>query len=376
MKKIFTLFLLAVILFPIFAHALTFRIGENYSLRKEETVIGDLYVAGGNTALSGEVQGDLFAVGANVYVGNRITEDLFVAGGTVNIIGEILGDLRGVGGNIVVSSLVGDDAVIAGSDIRVLPNSQITGDAAFAGGKIIVEGTISGDVEIAGGEVSINNHLSGNVDITADTVVISDGAVIDGNLTYASRRPALISEGAQINGEVVFNRINNISRTEQFLPTLWGTWVFIRVVMLVVSGLLLHAIFRNISTKFVNSTINSFSKNLLKGFLLVAATPVMIFILLLTFVGIPFVFLLLSSLVLLSVIAWVYGSIIIGVIVRRLINRESTIKIDWKSILLGAVIVFLLGFIPYAGLLIKTVLFFAALGGITAVLYEKFLNTR
>src|SRR3989344_4907026 len=110
MKKALILLAILAIGMPLFAQALTFRFGENYSLKKDEQVVGDMYIAGGNTAVSGK---------------------------------------------------------------------------------------ISGDLHIAGSEVQINDGVSGDVYITADKIIIGDSANIVGYLSYASSRPAIITEGAR-----------------------------------------------------------------------------------------------------------------------------------------------------------------------------------
>jgi len=100
MKKISLLFI--ALLLPILVSAASFGFGEDYSLRKDEAVKDDLYVAGSNAAVSGQVFGDLFMVGANVFAGNNIDNDFVAVGGTVNSTAAVGGDLRIAGANVVV----------------------------------------------------------------------------------------------------------------------------------------------------------------------------------------------------------------------------------------------------------------------------------
>src|SRR3989344_3444968 len=342
MKKALILLAILAIGMPLFAQALTFRFGENYSLKKDEQVVGDMYIAGGNTAVSGKISGDLHIAG----------------------------------GNVVVSGLIGEDAVIAGGDIKILPQTIISKDAAFAGGKIVIDGFIAGDLKIAGGEVQINDGVSGDVYITADKIIIGDSANIVGDLSYASSRPAIITEGARIGGEITYSEITIRPTAEKFLPTLWGTWIFIKLIMLLVAALLLHSIFKNISVKFVSTTLGSFWRSLLRGFLVLVAMPIAVVLLLMTFIGVPFVILGIATWIILVTLAWAYGAITVGSLVRRLIKKDKLTVVTWKTIFVGIVVVFLLGYVPYVGLPIKTVLMVASLGAIWHVFYEKFVQVR
>ncbi|TAL49171.1 hypothetical protein EPN83_01365 [Patescibacteria group bacterium] len=371
-----TLVVALLILMPAAASAATFRYGENYSLLKDEAVEGDFYVASPNATIAGRVSGDLQAIGGNVFLGNGVAQDVFIIGGTVNSIGSVGGDLRIIGGTVVISGRVLEDLVVAGANSKVLSTATIQGNAVLAGGQVALDGTVRGNLKIVGGRVTVNAVIDGSADIAADELIIGPNTRVLGDLSYAASRPALVDPAAKIFGETTYKEISTRSKVQKLIPTFWGTWVFVRFFMLLVGALVLHGVFRRISERFVQFGISHFLKSFLWGFLFLLAVPVASVLVLLTFVGMPFVLLGASIYVLFLTLAFFYSPILLGAIIWKLARREAAVIVSWKSILLGVVVVTLLGYLPYGGIVLKSFLFVIALGAIGTVLFQKFSEVR
>lgn len=377
MKKILLLFLLAALITPATIFAGTVRFGGDHSLRKGEEVKDDFYIAGNNTTVAGNIIGDLLAAGLNVFVGgNTVTEDAVVIGANINVISDIKGDLRILGGKVYFGGSVGEDLSVVSQEIQTLPQSIIEGNLLAGTGRVVLNGEIRGDVQITAGEVFLNDKIGGDASITANRVVLGPNAVITGSLNYASKRIAEISDGAKIIGATTYRAIDTRPSLEKFLPTLWGTWVLIRFVMLFLGGLILHGVFRTISQRFVSTTVHHFMWSILRGFVFVVAVPIAILLVFLTFVGIPFGLLGIALYTVFIILALIYGSIVSGSVLYRLVKMEEGIVVNWKTILVGAIFTTTLTLVPYAGPLVTYGLMLAALGGIYQVLFDKFVEVR
>ena len=374
-----TLFLLAFlgILLPISVFAGETHFSGEYSLQKNEEVRDDLYVAGKNTSVAGNVFGDLTAAGMSVYVGeNIVSEDAFVMGATVNAVGEVKKDLRIVGGKTFFGGTTGKDLAVIAQDIQTFPKSVVGGSFLAAAGRVTLNGEVKGDVKIAAGEVFINDKVGGNATISANRIVLGPYAVITGKLNYASAQKVEMAEGAKVLGETTFKQIEGQPRAEKFLPTLWGTWVLIHFVVLLLSALILHGVFRSISNKFVSTTISHFGWSFVRGFVFAVAVPIAITLVFVTFVGIPFGILGIALYSIFLIIASIYSPIVLGSLVYRLTKMDTKFLVNWKTILLGCALTILLGYIPYFGTLSKLVLLLVSLGGIYQVLFDKFVEVR
>jgi len=129
MKKTFKLFtlvlLLALLLLPtsaVYARGLSSGLldgrvifGDNFILRSDDTLTGDLVVFGGNVTVEEDatVEGDAVVIGGNVTLDGTISGDVVIIGGSTRM-GEV--------------SLVEGDLVTIGGSLSRDPGSEVEGD--------------------------------------------------------------------------------------------------------------------------------------------------------------------------------------------------------------------------------------------------------
>ncbi|HEY4489891.1 MAG TPA: hypothetical protein VJC12_01385 [Candidatus Paceibacterota bacterium] len=370
------LLLVMFFLAPAFIFAGEISVAKNVSLQKETVVNDDFYAFGNNSAISGEVMGDLITLGLNVFSSGSVSEDAFIIGANANVFSKIKGDLRLIGAKTYFGGETGKDLVVLAQEIQILPEAKIGRDFIAQSGRVVINGAVSGKVKIGGGHVYINAEIGQDADITANNIVLGPQAQISGNFSYSSRNSPQIQEGAQIGGEIIVKPIKAQSRLEKILPTVWGTWGLIHFAILLLSALILHGFFRNISTRFVSQSIHHFWHSLLRGFIFVIAVPILIVLVFLTFIGIPFGLLGIALYTLVLVFAYVYAPVVTGSLLYHLFKIDEAIVVNWKTIIIGVIITIIFSYIPYIGPILKYGLLLVALGGIYRVLYDKFIETR
>lgn len=175
--------------------AAEFRTGDSLTL--SEPVPGGLYMAGGRVEVRAPVAGDLTAAGGSLRVQDRIGGDLQLAGGTVNLDGAVGDDLRVFGGQLILAGTVGGDAIMSGMDLTL--NGQIGGDLVAGGGIVLVNATVGGRAKIAGGEVDLNGPVTGALEVQGENVRIK-GRI--GGDAIISARTLEIDPGASFAGKV------------------------------------------------------------------------------------------------------------------------------------------------------------------------------
>ncbi len=375
--KPFLLLVVCVTLFsPLGVQGAEFGVGQEYFLKQGDTIHTDLYAAGGTATLVGDVDGDVFLGGGNVFVGNSVSSNVNLIGGTVDVIGEIGRSLRIVSGKSIVRGTVGKDLVIASGDLQVLQKSIISGDAMLAVGNVVLDGEVKGDLRGVVGSLVLNGTVKGNVHITADSIVVGPNAHVDGTFVYSSSKLATIAPGAVIVGEQTFTQVDTRSKAERLLPTLWGTWLLIKFIVLLVSALVIQGIFRSISNTLVKTALTDPKWSIVRGFLILVATPVALILVLLTFIGIPFVVLGFSAYMLFLGLAYLFSPIVLGALIYKLSQKEHTAVINWKSIFVGVFAFMILSPLGWLGTLLQSVLFLLTLGAIYHVLFERFIRAR
>jgi len=138
--KLLTLFLLlALLLVPTSdAHAQSpggdvVRIGENYTLKSDETLNGSLIVIGGNV---------------NIEKDSNVTGDIVVIGGNLTLDGDSSGNVVIIGGNATSSSKAGGDMVAIGGQILLTKTAYVGGNVVTLGGQVTQEpgAEIVGDI--------------------------------------------------------------------------------------------------------------------------------------------------------------------------------------------------------------------------------------
>ncbi len=374
--RLILLSILTILLVPAITHSATFGVGEGYSVLQGVVVPDDLYAAGGTVSIVGKVMADGLLAGANIFIGNSILEDAFLIGGTVDVIGDIGKDLRVLSGRSTVQGSVGEDVTIVSGNATILPNAIISGDVLVAGGQVTFEGEVRGDIHGVMGSLVLNGVVDGDISITADSVTVGPNAVLKGEFSYASSRLAIVDSGSEILGQVNFTQVATRSRIERALPTLWGTWVFIKFFILLISALVIQGIFRAISGTFVRTALVHPWKSMLRGFLITVAVPFIILLVLLTFIGIPFMILGTSLYIAFLVLTYLFAPIVLGGYIYKVFQKTEHAPIHWKSISVGVCVVMLLGVLGWVGGILQAALFLITLGAIYHVLLERFVRAR
>ena len=358
-KALFILFGFFIISVPVVSAAV-FHTADVYEL-KENVFSEDLYAAGGSVDVSGNVGGDAILAGGEVGVHGNVAEDALAAGGRVILDGNVNGDARLAGGEVTVGNDIGDDLIAFGGFIKVLSDSHVGGDMVVAGGTVVMNGTVSGDLTAYANEVSIDGAVNGNVTLNySKKVTLGPDTFISGDLTYSSEEELEIPEGVKIGGEVTRVETPASKFHKEDAKRFFGLLLFGKFLMVLITGLVLVLIFKNISQRIGENTVKDFWKHALYGFVTTIVVFILFVLLLITFFGMYLGFLMFFAFILLMALAKAYAGVVAGALLSKWIKKK--VIVDWKWALLGIVVMGLVFFIPVLGPLAVVVLVFSTLG--------------
>ncbi len=365
-NKVLVLLSLVLLVFPILTLAAEFRAGQQTSFASSEKTATNLYMAGGTVVSSGTADKDLLMAGGTALVSGPVTGDLFIVGGNITVLNQVSGDLRIGGGNIIINGNILGDAVVGGGQI-VLSGKIIGGDVAAAGGAVRLDSEVKGNVKIAGGEVYINAPVGGDADIKANKLTLGPNADIRGNLKYSANKPVIIEEGGKVRGETAFTQLKGHDGINKGMTAglIFGLFTFVFVVkflMLLTAALIFGLVFRRYSRELVEKATANPLKELGRGVVTLIVLPILSIILLITIIGAPFGILGLLSFIMLCILGAVLTPIFLGSLVYKWISKKPDYIINWKTILLGIVIYFILGLIPLLGWVVKCIAVTITLG--------------
>ncbi len=358
---------LAIILIPWgVAKATDTKAGDSIYVAKDEIVSGNFFAAGNTITIDGTISGDLIAAAQTINVNGRVEGDIIVAGQNITINGEVGGNIRTAGNAISLNGPVARNLNAFGATIVLGNGAKIGWDALLAGASIEMRGTIDGSLKghaekiLISGKIGkdANINLSGN--LNNESLVVSPEAVINGDLSYIAKKPAKISDQANISGQVE-QKVPETKPTNQFLTWIWGR-IFAIFAALVV-GLVPVFLGKKVVPKVLEKMNDRPFKVLLPGLIIMLVLPPIALLLLFTIIGIPLAIIIAAWWLIAVYVAKIISAIFIGQLIFAKVSKKEHVHLFW-SLLLGVVICWLLFSIPPIGWILCLIATWFGLGGI------------
>jgi len=374
MKKVLAASIGFVLMVPVFVSAAVFGGGETYALGSNQVIEGDLYAGGGSVTINGSVKGDLVAGGGNMLITGPVSQDVSVAGGNVNVLGNVDDDLRVAGGQLIVGGKVSGDIVAAGGQFHLLQGAEAMGDLVVVGGQIIIDGTVNGGLRPKGGMVTINGTVKDSVEVwAAEKLIIGPSAVIEGSLTYHSKKEAVIDSGAKINGEIKFEKTEAIPKVSK--GALFGLLTFaflLKLVAWLIAAFVAVRVFKKHTHLFITQSQNKFWLEVGRGLVLVIVLPIIAIILCATLIGSMLGLVLGLSFVLLLFLAAVYSGVLFGAWLWKHVFRKAGDTAYGAQAIIGTLLLGLLSLIPFIGGILFAIFYLLAVGVIANHVWSMF----
>src|SRR3989338_2937828 len=355
---------LLIFFFPLSGIAATFASEKTLTL--SEPVPDNAYVAGANVRISTDLPADLTVAGGTVGVYAPVAGDVLAAGGTVVIERPIGGDVRVAAGRLHITSDVAGDVAAAAGSVTVSGKAR---GVYIVGGTVEVTGGASGPVTIYGSDITLAGDFAGDVEIIAsDRFTVRGDTHITGTLRYKEgeeeniRRSAFIEGGVTYTGSYAY--VPTKEEARKFALAGAGVFLVVRTLAgMIVAGLLV-GLFPAFAGRVADLALS--------GFALFVATPLLVLLLLLSFVGAGLAILLGILYLLLLLLACVYAGVIAGAALRRHAFSRFTKsrEITWKDAVLGVFVLSLIGIVPVIGPLVKFILAVVAAGILASIAYR------
>lgn len=366
MKKIISISLFALLLIPTIAFATNFQVGDEVFVT--EVVNDDLYAAGGLVQVDSDVNGDLIIAGGKISVSGNVSQDLTLAGGDIYIKGEVGDDLRIGGGNVIIDSIIKDDLIIGAGNIDLSNESFVGGDITLGGGAVFLNGEVNGDVFGGAGDLFINSQIKGNVKLASvEKIEFGPNGRIMGNLTYKGPNEMELKEGA-VQGKVNYTASKTTIDEEEirtFMRTLIAGLSLYKLLAMLFAGLFLVWLLRYYVIHSTKELVESPFKSLGIGFLILALTPILALLFLITTIGLPIAILVLTFWFIALYFGKLMAAMLIGAMVIKL-NDKSGFGRTYGAFALGTLVYVLLSFIPIVGWIIKLMLILLGMGAMAS----------
>lgn len=374
MNKTLLTCLFTLILAPQIASSAEIITEPTVLLDKENTYYENLYIGAGTTNISSDVNSDLTIIGGEVKVSSKVSGDIFVAGGQVDFSGQVDGDLRIIGGEVKITGDVIGDLLIIGGNVFVSDKSTLLNDVLLIGGEINFESDSNKRLKVVSGKVLINGNINGESEITTQSLEIGPNSKIDGNFSYYSPQKFTQKEGSEILATVNYNKINTIQNTgiiKQTVVNFLNFWLLLRFITTLIIAFILVYVFRVFSVGVNNLVTSSFWKSLLAGFITMILLPIVTIIFIVSLIGMPLGFLLLTGFIAAMIIAPAVSGIFLGGWLRKILGKSDSFIVDFNSATIGVILFTLLQFVPVIGEFLRFVFIIVALGAMVRYSYHS-----
>jgi hypothetical protein len=325
----------------------------------------NIRAAGADVTIRGNVERDLRAAGARVEINATVGGNLKVAGASVEMRGRVAEDAFVAGAVVDLNLVTSGGLSVGGADVTLGPGTDVGGQLQAGGANISIAGHLAGDAQIGGGLVTFNARADGPVTITGNDVIIGDQATIAGDLTITSRNDPLISETAVIAGQVIRK---DLPQWWSASPWVWAASIAIGVAIATfVAGVVLMLFGGRIFVSAVDLVrhrpVSSFLVGLAVTLVMLVVAVFLMSLLIGLSAGIA-ILLLLPPLVIFGHAVAAAG-IAAGIFIRSrgLLGVGQALLM----LLIGAVIVVLIGAIPWVGPFLALVVLLLGVGALARV---------
>ncbi|MDN5331094.1 MAG: hypothetical protein PWP45_319 [Tepidanaerobacteraceae bacterium] len=253
---------------------------------------------------------------------------------------------------------VADDGYIAlmGEDVVIDTGQVLNGDAVAIMGDVIVNGRISGDAVAVMGDVIVGGTVEGDATAVGGRVIVEENGRVLGKINQVGIAGG-IGEVLRNPGKYGFYwNPKMLGRT--FFPRT-TVFNFLRFLGILALGALTIALFPNNVKVAANAVDKDAVGKLIKGLVLMLLIPIVALLLVFTLIGIP----LIPAVMLLAAIAGFFGYLAISVFLGRKLNVHLRMNASlFIEYLLGALVLWLVQLVPFAGGIVSLAVFILSLG--------------
>ena len=349
-------------------------------LSKTDTYSGDYIRAGETVTLSGVVEGDAYLGGGTVLVDGIVKGDLLVAGGNITIVGEVEQNVRAVGGTVNISGRIGKNLSLAGGNVNIGKDAQIAGNLAGIFGNLEYLGNQKGSMNFMAGNANLNGSVEGNIEAAVGSLSLGENAKVAGNLSYTGKNEAVVAPNAIVSGTTDFKQAETASYYSPADQNAWGRlrqgagavnkgFAFVSFAIAAVIGYLFLRLFPHRAMSQIEIYARRPVRSLALGLLTFIAVPGVSLLFAVTVIGLPISFLIMMGLAVIVYFAKIVIALYLGRIILLKIGFGQ--RAGW-ALLLGLLIYYVLGGLPFIGPLIKLLVLFAGSGAIITDLYRLY----
>jgi len=264
-----------------------------YTLERGKTVNDTLIIGGDSAVIDGDVNGDLIFGGRKLVVRGNVKGDLATGTQITEIEGTVGGNVISFSQWLSITGKVGGNVYGWSQEFRLGASAAVGGNMLSFSGDCDVAGQVLRDLWAFTGKAEISGKVGHNVNVRGDSLTISSGATIGGDLDARLNHPTRgrIESGATIAGkQSIQQEERSVDDSSRYTHGRFYFWQLIQLLAALLIGTLLLIFCPNFyrgAVEAVGATWMPALRSLGLGFAILIATPVAICLMCVTLIGIP-----------------------------------------------------------------------------------------
>lgn len=377
-----TLLVAFFLILPAASQAFSVKTGNTIIVESGETIDGNYYAAGNTINIRGTIKGDLVCAAQRLNVSGKIKGDILSAGENIRISGAVDGNIRVAGTNLDLTGTTSRNVMAFSNSLVLSKNAGVGGDMLVVGGAADISGNIQGSLHGAVREAMVSGKIGDGINLRMEErpfsgnektpLIITEGAIIKGNVNYTAGIKGDISDNAEISGEIIYKTPPEQGSAGMAAFRAW--YGLFSLFGMLVAGLVIVSLWRNTVRKITDRMLDKTGQSFLFGILVLILTPIICLLLMLTLIGAPVAFILLT----LWLIAIYLSKILTGILIgRALVEKLWQKKKDsliW-SMIAGVTIIWFISSLPLIGWIASLIAVWWGLGGVWHLL-EKSISSE
>jgi cytoskeletal protein CcmA (bactofilin family) len=353
--------LLAGLLVPVGALAMSVSSGQSVTVAKGETHQGTLFAGSQVITIDGDIDGDLVCAANTVTVNGTVRGDVLCGAQTITINGTVEGNVRVAGQSVNLNGSVARNGMVATQSLTMGTAAKLAGDMGIVGQSASINGPVQRDVYGAMQSLNLAAPV-GAVTAAINNLTISGDGKINGDLRYTSSETLNVDK-SKVTGQVVHTqpaKHDKANADDAARASLAGRlyWMLAAVLMGLAIVFVAPRHVRRVSQVMRDRPGAAVGW----GLIIALITPLLILLLAFTVIGIPLAFLLGLGYVAALIVSGVLAGIAAG---EWFVDRAEwrTNPLLWAA-LVGVSLSVIIFSIPFIGWLVALVATWWALGGL------------
>ncbi len=352
---------------------------EEVSVASGQTVDETLIVNADTVRVDGVVDGDLIVLLAErLILRGEVKGNVFSSARTIEISGKVEGNLHGIGEKLRLDGEVGGNMYSASELLTIAEGAKVERDSSHVAAGASIEGEVGRDLFSLGNWLEVRGDVGRHVETRVHRISLLDEARVGGDVDatfWKQGREVDRAPGAVVAGEVR-SQVHERGKIHWYSHYAHGgfyAFLAIHLGAAFIVGMILHSLLPGLFSVHLTSG-GEFGRSLLRGFVVLVATPIALFLVGITLLGIPLALIGIATFLTALYVSFIVVSALVGSQITK--PRDDTWRAFAIALLVGLVVVIVGMEFPLLGPPVTFLVVLTGLGLLTERVQTWWRTTR